>query len=124
MRCPTCKSNDCKTVDIDSPVAVCMCCATVFVPELRDNPAIEMCDDCAFRRGSPERQDPWQWLSLIETTIEGDQPFYCHKGLTCQLDGTTLKYLLPPGGTADMTPCAGWLSRRLAHAAGVPLSKL
>lgn len=125
MRCPTCHSSDVQAVDIDtSPVAVCKCCATVFLPELRENPAIEMCDDCAFRRGSPERADPYGWLHIIETTIAGGEPFYCHKGLTCELAGTTLTYLIPPGGPADMTPCAGWMSRRLAYQAGIPLSKL
>ena len=126
MRCPTCRSEDVEKADADgSPIAVCQNCATVVVPEMRENPAIELCDDCAFRPNSPERQDPYKWAEIIEVTIvNGDHPFYCHKGLTCELHGTTLSYNRPEEGTRAMTPCAGWRSRMAAYRAGIPARRL
>lgn len=123
--CPACNSTKTKTLELeDSLFSVCQDCAALFVPETREVPALQLCDDCAWRPGSPEREDPWKWLQMIETTIEGGQPFYCHKGLTCQIKNSTLKYLIPEGGTEAMTPCAGWRSRKLAYDAGAPVTKL
>lgn len=125
MTCPACKSECWQAVNVEAtPVAVCMDCATVFVPEERAEPLRQLCDDCAWRPGSPERADPYRWAQLIEDTIEGGKPFYCHKGLTCRLEGQTLHYQIPENGTQGMTPCAGWLSRKLAFYAGVPSAKL
>lgn len=125
MTCPACKSEYWQELLLEgSPVAVCSDCATAFIPETRAEPFAQLCDDCAFRPGSPERADPSRWAQIVETTIVGDKPFYCHKGLTCRLDGTTLHYIIPDNGRETMTPCAGWYSRKMAYAAGRPLSKL
>lgn len=123
--CPSCGSENCNFLDLEaSPVGVCSNCATAFIPEIRANPAIQMCDDCAWRPGSPERKDPYQWAQMIEVTIEGGQPFYCHKGLTCRVENTNLIYQMPPDGPAGMTPCAGWKSRKLAYDLGMPARRL
>jgi hypothetical protein len=39
-----------------------------------------MCDNCAFRKGSPERADRLRWGELQQTLARGGE-FYCHKGV-------------------------------------------
>jgi hypothetical protein len=38
------------------------------------------CSKCAFRAGSPERSDPWQWMRMAEASADGDT-FYCHESV-------------------------------------------
>mgnify|MGYP007089705205 FL=1 len=38
------------------------------------------CAHCACRRRSPERQDVWGWIRLIESWDEW-QPFFCHESI-------------------------------------------
>lgn len=38
------------------------------------------CGKCAFRRGSPERGDPYGWSGLMEAFQDGT-PFYCHESV-------------------------------------------
>lgn len=41
-----------------------------------------MCDDCAFRPGSPERGDGDGWMADTLYALPSDgQPFYCHDGM-------------------------------------------
>lgn len=109
----------------DPEAVVCLDCACLFVPETRPNPTLQLCNDCAFRPGSPERQDKYKWAEIIQATIvEGEHPFYCHKGMSCELRGTTLHYVLPVEGEAAMMPCAGWRAHKLAYDAGVPARRL
>ena len=37
------------------------------------------CDNCAFRKGSPERADPVKWELLMQRLQLHDTPFVCHK---------------------------------------------
>lgn len=124
--CPNCGSTNTVLPKIPRPeAAACLGCATLFVPETRARPEAQLCNDCAFRPGSPERADPYKWAEIVETTIvDAVHPFFCHKGLTCSLDGNTLKYQIPQGGQAAMTPCAGWRAHKAAYDAGTPAREL
>lgn len=43
-------------------------------------PRPEMCGDCAFRPGSPERSEEWTAEALYDTAASGT-PFWCHDGM-------------------------------------------
>jgi hypothetical protein len=89
-----------------------------------------MCGDCAFRKGSPERSDPWMEETLLELPTSGD-PFWCHEGMVRPAAWRHPK-LGPeydvPGSSDDWQPpqvagipyradgrpgllCAGWAAR-------------
>lgn len=97
----------------------------VLPPKAEDlAPQSRMCGDCAFRPGSPEREDEWLADSLYSLPAQ-NQPFYCHDGMRRPVrwrhpDGRTID-----GSTADWQPpivngipyrldgragslCAGW----------------
>ena len=46
-------------------------------------PRKKCCGKCAFRKGSPERIDPWGWLSAVEGWCNKEKPivFFCHEGI-------------------------------------------
>lgn len=44
-------------------------------------PAAKCCGKCAFRRGSPERSDPYGWMRLVESMSEDGVPFACHESV-------------------------------------------
>ncbi len=79
---------------------------------MREVPESEMCDNCAFRKNSPERQDPYRWAEIMEIVEEG-RPFHCHKGLPFDLK--TSKFEPPSKEAGRVTVCAGWINARLAH---------
>lgn len=86
-----------------------------------------MCADCAFRKGSPERSDPWTEEDLFGQVLSG-RPFWCHQGMR-----RPARWEHPDGRTVDGSPddwrppivdgipyqadgspallCAGWASR-------------
>jgi hypothetical protein len=94
---------------------------------------VEMCADCAYRPGSPERtgQAGYQGdTGSLDELVESGAPFYCHQGMR------RVTHLAHPSGVtvpahpgnytplivgnvpykADGTPgniCAGWMLRRL-----------
>ena len=104
------------------------------VPGQRD----DMCDDCAYRPGSPERQgderhtcsDPGE----LDDIARGDNPFWCHQGLRKPVAYRhgTLGIVVPADTDAYDPPfvhigqqripvkadgtagdrCAGWLARK------------
>lgn len=125
--CPACGSQ--RTLWPEGTREACACadCGQLFVPEDRPDPDVQLCNDCAFRPGSPERGDPYKWAEIIQTTIVDQvHPFHCHKGLACKLDlkGKTIGYLRPAGGELDMRPCAGWRAHLAAYQAGKPAREL
>lgn len=70
------------------------------------------CHDCAFRPGSPEREDPVQWEAIL-TQVDAGAPFHCHY----KHDGTEMprdedgKYrpsLHRDGRPVGFPLCAGW----------------
>lgn len=95
-----------------------------------------MCGDCAFRKGSPERSDPWSEDALFELA-RGGQPFWCHDGMRRPVrwehpDGRVVEGSphdwQPPGVSgipyrADGSPgllCSGWMARLKRTASEVP----
>lgn len=99
---------------------VCMSCQRLQETETRTDPNRELCDNCACRPNSPERQDFFGWMRWNEKHVEDGVPFYCHKGMGAELAGSALKYL-PDEDESKWQPCAGWLSRRAAHLARNPV---
>lgn len=113
-RCGGCGSRN-MMVASDNRHAVCLDCQRLQEPETRDWPEAEMCDNCAFRAGSPERADPWRWMQIQETLETGNQ-FHCHKGLAMTLkpDLANATFAMPDPGTGRVTVCAGWLAAYIA----------
>lgn len=125
--CPACGSDRVIFPDVTREACCCLDCRQLFVPEHRADPAVQLCDDCAFRPGSPERADQYKWAEIIQTTIvDRSHPFHCHKGLACKVDAATatITYLQPEPGQKPMTPCAGWRAHLAAYQAGTPARKL
>lgn len=96
-----------------------------------------LCHDCAYRPGSPERQDPDSAENLLSLP-EAGTPFYCHQGMRKILrwEHPSGRVYVPtgddykPGFTRDYIPlkadgtpadlCEGWRRRlvRLGRQAG------
>lgn len=93
-------------------LGVCLDCRRVQEVETRDWPESEMCGNCAFRRGSPERADPYRWAEVAATVSDGPT-FHCHKGLS--YDPRSGQFAPPDPATGRVTVCAGWLAARIAH---------
>jgi len=87
------------------------------------------CNNCAFRKGSPEQDDPWLWMRIKEG-IEDGSPFYCHKGVPIKpnsehgFDYPMKTIVVECGGTdtpvdvpdrARLRLCRGWLNSRWAQ---------
>jgi len=112
-RCGGCGSRDMMIASVvkDTTYAVCLSCERVQELEQRDWPEQKMCDNCAFRQGSPERDDPYRWAEVQETLATG-QHFHCHKGLP--FDVQTGQFSPPVRGECRVTVCAGWLASYIA----------
>lgn len=41
---------------------------------------LKCCQKCAFRSGSPEREDEWRWLEISESAEVG-YTFFCHESI-------------------------------------------
>ena len=89
-------------------------------------PRKEPCHDCAFRPGSPERENPKVWARLVALTdpSKGIRPFHCHYAH----DGTEMPTdehgnydppLRDDGSPLGFPICAGW-----ARTFDVKLSRL
>lgn len=113
-RCGGCGSRDLMTTTLknDTTYAVCLNCQRVQEMETRDWPEQKMCDNCAFRKGSPERQDPYRWAEVQETLRTG-RHFHCHKGLP--FDPKTGQFEPPSPEAGRVTVCAGWLASCIAQ---------
>ncbi len=119
--CAGCGSAEIVTTDeiagADTRYGLCAACGRLQEVETRAEPLRMMCDNCAYRRGSPERSDPYGWAEHWDRHIVDGLPFYCHKGLPLDFN---------PRGSTDVTatpevlaearvkPCAGWIAARLA----------
>lgn len=102
--------------DADATYGVCLDCDRLQEIETRADPSGQLCDNCAFRPGSPERSDPWGWMRL-EESFESGQPFYCHKGMDARLTASEAKLEYLPGeDLTKLQPCAGWIAWSKAHA--------
>lgn len=149
--CPACQSKRIYTMPtaelrvrfdgIDCDWMGCLDCKAVWEPfpasYVRDPVCAEPCDNCAFRRGSPEQKDPERWKTLIkELRPDGSETnfgmftgrFYCHKGVPIDLASGPGNFLFPKapvmfdgkvvGMTEDvrkMRTCSGFLRMVWAH---------
>lgn len=114
-RCGGCGSRDMITTRLcDSKILMgrCNVCGRVQDVETRDWPEAEPCDDCAFRKGSPEQADPYRWAEIMEV-VERGQHFHCHKGLPHDIESGA--YEAPDAKRGRVTVCAGWLNAHVAH---------
>lgn len=113
-RCGGCGSHN-MMQSSDGLHAFCMDCQRLQEPETRDRPEAEMCDNCAFRKGSSERADPYRWAEVAGTVARG-QIFHCHKGLKATLDhdGCRVTFAAPDPEKGRVTVCAGWMAARIA----------
>lgn len=114
-RCGGCGSRR-LFMERDSKTALCLDCHRIQEPETRDWPESQMCDNCAFRVGSPERADPYRWAEIEDTLARG-QYFHCHKGLAATLSNEkqTVAFSPPDAKTGRVTVCAGWLASYIAR---------
>ncbi len=88
-------------------LGLCKACAAVWeaFPPLyaRDPVCSEPCDNCAFRPGSPEQQDPVKWKALMEQLkielVDGrlrmNGEFFCHKGVPIDMKAGPGNFLFP-----------------------------
>lgn len=90
----------------------CLECERLQEVEVRDWPLSEMCDNCAFRKGSPERADPYRWAE-VQATLDSGSAFHCHKGLA--LDAQSGAFAAPDPSCGDNKICAGWLATYAAR---------
>lgn len=114
-RCGGCGARDMRTTrlpDSGRLVGRCLACGRLQDVETRDWPESTPCDDCAFRKGSPERANPYRWAEIMRT-VETGQFFHCHKGLPLDLE--TGRYDAPDPSRGRVTVCAGWLNVNCAH---------
>lgn len=106
------------TCNTDTHYGFCLECGRLQELETRADPCRQMCDNCAYRRGSPERADPFGWAEHRDRHIAGGQPFYCHKGLAIDFDPRGETHVIDTPETiaeATQKPCAGWLAARIAY---------
>lgn len=69
--------------------------------------ALEPCDNCAFRAGSPESRDAKKWGELLASLRAGGS-FYCHKGVPIAPDSEHgFKY---PSDRSRLRLCRGYLN--------------
>lgn len=117
-RCGGCGSRNLMLADMpDSEVehGICLDCGRLQEVEPREWPLSIMCDNCAFRKGSPERADPHRWAEILDT-LDEEQPFHCHKGLPMSEPdgGGHVQFEAPDASKGRVKICAGWFAM-LAH---------
>lgn len=78
-------------------------------PERMESP----CHDCAFRRGSPEREDG-TYSALLGLARIG-MPFYCHQGMHETSDGRYIPLEQRGEMPVGHPVCAGWQAARDRH---------
>lgn len=142
QRCPRCGGREIH-VDVDMcagghgpGIAACPHCAItweIFKAEdlLDDTPLSSFkssCNNCAFRKDSPERADPYTWMQISES-LEDGVPFYCHKGVpitpntnhgfayptkTTVVEQAGKRVTIETPDRAQLRLCRGWLNSRWA----------
>lgn len=94
-----------------------------------------LCDDCAYKPGSPERSGDERYngdAAFLDRIVVTGEPFHCHQGVrrvVKLVHPSGAEVEVPPGDyrppklagvpyKADGSPgelCAGWAARRLKH---------
>lgn len=128
-QCPRCASRKWREPRLPDPfgfysadVRVCANCKTVWEPftpaDLLD-PAREPlgafrapCNNCAFRKGSPEQRDPQAFAALRAKLGWRGGSFYCHKGVPVN-PAHEHGFEYPAGGTdpRKLRLCRGYLNQ-------------
>lgn len=137
--CPRCGSGNVASLDrhtkVEHPMAGCVECLTLWEPfdpaalvdwdhDDQNRPFAKPCDNCAFRQGSPEREDTVKWELLIQNILLAEcGAFFCHKGVPLELNvpGQSHDHPKFPDGNFDYgrsRMCAGFIAwNRGANAA-------
>lgn len=129
-QCPKCASR--KTLDMPvvsgfyaDDLRVCANCKTMWEPfdpaELLDPRREPLgafrhpCNNCAFRKGSPEQRDPEAFAKLRANLGWRGASFYCHKGVPVDPSNEDgFAYPKGPGGiliTGKARLCRGYLNQ-------------
>lgn len=126
-QCPRCGGAMSLRVQLrnESATACCWKCDTQWepfdpadlaVPDSETSSFKEPCDNCAFRKGSPERADPDEWRRLM-ADIRAGAVFFCHKGVPVSKDpNQSHDHPKRPDGSYDtdrMRTCTGYIVARL-----------
>ena len=99
-KCPKCGSNNVSKFKQDvteffaADLMVCECKAVwePFEADMLSNadealsPFKGPCNNCAFRKDSPERSCPEKWDGIVGQLVYQEKPFYCHKGVPINLN--------------------------------------
>jgi hypothetical protein len=129
-RCPVCNGTgepvcmcDGRTGLVDEKTALRYArTAKLPRPEPLPPPPARMdrpCHDCAFRKGSPEREDAHGTIATLSEQIAHGVPFFCHQGM----HDASGRYVPIYGFDANRQPigypiCAGWRAMRDAFERG------
>ena len=123
-QCPRCGSSHTASFIVrDAGVhAGCLDCNTLWEPfdpaELIDpddpySSFRDMCENCAFRPGSPERENKGDWDAMIADLRIRGRPFMCHKGTPISFEeGQSHDHPRNPDGSHDISRmrfCRGYL---------------
>lgn len=128
-QCPRCgcrKTGDvCQGVDdfYAGILRICSNCGTAWEPfqidavqhpEERNSSFKTPCNNCAFRKDSPEHRDPNGFQALLDQLGWWDGSFYCHKGIPITPgEGDGFAYPKRRDGRPDTTRlrlCRGYLN--------------
>jgi hypothetical protein len=128
-KCPKCNGSNIYMMLLSIPHSWCMDCASYWEslpsgePRHEDEPFFPFdtpCNNCAFRKDSPERQNKEQWKELLETLKRSGNHFYCHKGVPIKEDqsndGVDFEYPKLENGKCDienMRLCRGYLNYKV-----------
>lgn len=111
--CPQCGSVETASVAVDgTTIMICTRCDLLCEPEHRSDTRRQLCDNCAFRPGSPEKVNDGLAYMLMNL-VEGGKPFHCHKNLAIEVHETGRKFVSPSADDAKV--CAGWIAARKAY---------
>lgn len=124
-RCPRCNGAGVVETKLPAgatttePIDLCLACGALWEREVRPEPELEHCDNCAFRPGSPEQQDPERWATIVEETVRGNGMFLCHKRVPMTIrgpehvEGAGLEYQFREQGQIRYgSRCHGWAKAR------------
>jgi transcription elongation factor Elf1 len=124
-QCPRCGSR--KSGAINNNVAsfyadencVCANCGTAWEPfdpadlldeDMRYSSFKKPCNNCAFRKGSPEQADKEAWSSTL-LSLEMGGSFHCHKGVPITPgDGHGFAYPKHDKSKRNLRTCRGYLN--------------